>query len=904
MEALATTATASLPAMSSVVDWVVEHRALVAAPAVLALLWAFRRPEDRVSGLGALVAAVALGVVLILRVERESTIQPRNLVVVSSEPLDLELRSQLDLGMEDARSSSRRPIRVREHVERDRPPGEALAAGSLLAGADAELLFVWNRSSPSGPPLRSSLESAGFSRSGLLDFDPSDCSVRPVARPVVGRPVDLEVVLPPAAIGEGAKLRWSESEDFLEPATPIRLEWTPAEAGAAELWVDWIRDGTRVRWRLSVDVAESSRRIQVLGDPGGRLASALTAQGLRPTEIASLEAFESSEDDPGWFLIGRRLQPEEQDRLRSLIDRGAGVFLLELGDGALPFVGEPLADWSPFTPKPRPESEREDSAGEGETEAPENPDDPGEPEQLGDPDPPEAPEESSDSDPMDPETSSEAESEGAASEEPELPEFDPIFGDTSDADPSTTTEAEVERRSVSLLLLIDQSESMLAPVSNARGRRMISFARSAARQTALQLQEGDELGIVGFSGTTHEHLPLGPLPSPGEIERVLAAIRPGGGTNLPKAVNYAVRELLLRQRGVRHAVILTDAAGIGRPNLGPTQAIGFASQLAEAGGGVSLILIGDRNKIESRDLRVGVQIAERGGGQLVVTDDGRQIPTLILAEVRRVLGVAAQSPEGPEVESPGEGPGVVDPSGSGVSEAGEGNDESADPATSESETPEPSDPEAVDPGLEESSADIAEPSAPDEVEQAAGPAVEELAPSLQVLPIAPSPLVDPFVAEPLPMLTTVAAVEGRSESDQLLAVFPEGRPLLAFVNRGLGRLGGFSAPFNEVWWDDPRLPAMLATWVQATAPAARSESRSDVVSTVEILPGQPIGAERRSLQAAFPEGLPPLEKFELGPSGEARSHTTERSLVPDDALWALLGFLFLVLVERFARRDR
>jgi hypothetical protein len=151
----------------------------------------------------------------------------------------------------------------------------------------------------------------------------------------------------------------------------------------------------------------------------------------------------------------------------------------------------------------------------------------------------------------------------------------------------------------------------------------------------------------------------------------------------------------------------------------------------------------------------------------------------------------------------------------------------------------------------------------------------------------------------------ILAVSARPEARVLLAAGDQGRPLLAFKNYGLGRVGVWTSDLAGAWSQEWRAAAgfagWLAQWVAALARPVADAGLADVLVAREVQPRGPTPAE-----------VAALERF----SGQAvRTVTDMRAPAPHAAmvrvgvgdLFAGVGALLLVLLaglEFWAARRR
>jgi hypothetical protein len=135
----------------------------------------------------------------------------------------------------------------------------------------------------------------------------------------------------------------------------------------------------------------------------------------------------------------------------------------------------------------------------------------------------------------------------------------------------------------------------------------------------------------------------------------------------------------------------------------------------------------------------------------------------------------------------------------------------------------------------------------------------------------------------------------------LLVAGDDGWPLLAFANRGLGRVGAFAADLfgddGAAFCNDAAFPGRLAAWLQSVLPVRPEPLPRPLLTASSCLPPLPTPDEAAAL-AAFAGGSP-----EVAPA--APEPWAERTLVADHgalAPWLLAALLALALVERLVAR--
>ncbi len=386
--------------------------------------------------------------------------------------------------------------------------------------------------------------------------------------------------------------------------------------------------------------------------------------------------------------------------------------------------------------------------------------------------------------------------------------------------PTPPAPKEIERRSVAVVLVVDRSASMAELVAGDGGlrRTRMDYVRSSAEATIRRLWPGDLLAIVSFGNkSAHEVvLPLTGADDLGGAYRALAQLqaRHNEGTYLESALAHAGAILAPVRAPVKHVVVITDGVIV---DLRPESTV-QAQELRKAGITVSLIRFGAETA-ETMHFAVDCRLFARlGGGQYVFSTRTTEVPALVSEEVRRVF-VASGRPDANGTEPPTEGAPAPGPG-------------SPPPIQ---EPPRPADPPAESP-----------------------PAASA---ALAVRVLGPSPLLEPLPENGLPAVGGVLAVAARPESQTLLVAGTSGHPLLAFSNRGLGRVGVFTSGLDRAWgsaWlDAPQFPSWFARWVAAVAPP-RATPAHDLLTEKVAAPRGPTPGELRALATFSGQAVLPL----------------------------------------------
>ena len=221
-----------------------------------------------------------------------------------------------------------------------------------------------------------------------------------------------------------------------------------------------------------------------------------------------------------------------------------------------------------------------------------------------------------------------------------------------------------KRRDLDLVLLIDRSHSM-------RGRKL-ELAKSAALATLDLLEEHHRLAVIAFDSRPHDVVPLAPVGGKRRAEDLIASMTASGQTNIYAALVRAQQLLAGSTAATRHIMLLSD--GITAPPPGtptprssseeaqelvrqaraetmrevggkldaePESPVpahtggmqGIVAELAAAHITVSTIAIG-----EKPDLELMQALAQWGNGKSYVAASDTEVPSLFVAETRRLLG--------------------------------------------------------------------------------------------------------------------------------------------------------------------------------------------------------------------------------------------------------------------------
>ncbi|MBX3464665.1 MAG: VWA domain-containing protein [Planctomycetes bacterium] len=426
----------------------------------------------------------------------------------------------------------------------------------------------------------------------------------------------------------------------------------------------------------------------------------------------------------------------------------------------------------------------------------------------------------------------------------------PPSGATGGAAPVARDPIEVDKRAIAMVLVVDRSGSMGSPLAN--GMTKMSYAKTSAWRTAAALGEGDQVGVVTFGnkGAGRVELPLTDATAVDAVRRGIERLAHGPEfTYLLSGLRLASELLAPSRAAVKHIVVVTD----GEFDLSESVALqDQAMRLrTDARTTLSVVSIIDSGT-EPSFKREAERLTRAGGGQFLPIEDASFVPVLVSAEVTRALQRVGREP----ADSGADGP---------------------PPHRPEPPPTEPPPPRSDNPA----------PPPPAAPTRFAVRAVAE-----------DSPLLLPQV-ESWPSLGGVVPGTAPLDAQVLLVAGDAGWPLLAFGNRGLGRVGAFAAdlggPEGAEFRAEPAFPGRFAQWLQAVLPAAPVRAAAPRLDEVRVEPPAPTLRDVEWLAALTggavgeaPEPVPP-----------ALARTVE-SAAPRWALVALLAVLALAVCERYA----
>lgn len=178
---------------------------------------------------------------------------------------------------------------------------------------------------------------------------------------------------------------------------------------------------------------------------------------------------------------------------------------------------------------------------------------------------------------------------------------------------------------VATIFVIDNSGSMSWSAMGS-GKSKQELADEATAMAIGRLQKSDEVGIIAFNSDFEVVLPLAPNADIPAAQRAAREISPGGGTNMPPAIEEALAQLARVDVKHKHLIVLSDGLSQGRELLP-----GLAKRAGEQGVKLSTVAVGldaDGQGME--------QMATISGGKFYHVLNPSALPRIFLKAVRIV----------------------------------------------------------------------------------------------------------------------------------------------------------------------------------------------------------------------------------------------------------------------------
>ncbi len=181
---------------------------------------------------------------------------------------------------------------------------------------------------------------------------------------------------------------------------------------------------------------------------------------------------------------------------------------------------------------------------------------------------------------------------------------------------------------VAIAIALDRSGSMMADVGG--GRVKMDLANIGTAECVRLLSAMDSVSVYAVDSIPHEIQALTPVTDPESIaSNVLRIESDGGGIFVYEALVAAGDSLMDAEQSTRHIILFSDAMDSEEP--------GDYKQLladyVDVGITVSVIGLGKKSDIHSQLL---IDIAQRGGGNIMFTEDAEELPRLFTEDTMSI----------------------------------------------------------------------------------------------------------------------------------------------------------------------------------------------------------------------------------------------------------------------------
>ena len=180
--------------------------------------------------------------------------------------------------------------------------------------------------------------------------------------------------------------------------------------------------------------------------------------------------------------------------------------------------------------------------------------------------------------------------------------------------------------SVALILVLDTSGSM---GDGPPGANKMDMAKKAAVESLSLLGPQDQFGLLAFEDSNRWVVQPTPLNDPDTPKQKIAALAPGGGTDIFPAVREAYQAMAQLQAKVRHIILLTD--GVAPPG----DYEGLTAQMRRDNITLSTIAVGT-----DADFGLLQNLAELGNGRYYEGIDPFDVPQIAIKETLEVARAA------------------------------------------------------------------------------------------------------------------------------------------------------------------------------------------------------------------------------------------------------------------------
>lgn len=181
---------------------------------------------------------------------------------------------------------------------------------------------------------------------------------------------------------------------------------------------------------------------------------------------------------------------------------------------------------------------------------------------------------------------------------------------------------------VAIAIALDRSGSMTAPVSG--GKTKMDLANLGTAECIRLLSPGDSIAVIAVDSSPHVVQSLTDIDDPEAIaQRVLGIESMGGGIFVYEALVAAGEELARATQATKHIILFSDAADSEEPGA----YVELLQKFEAAGITVSVIGLGTPTDVDSKLLE---DIAKRGSGNIMFTQDAEELPRLFTEDTMSV----------------------------------------------------------------------------------------------------------------------------------------------------------------------------------------------------------------------------------------------------------------------------
>ena len=174
--------------------------------------------------------------------------------------------------------------------------------------------------------------------------------------------------------------------------------------------------------------------------------------------------------------------------------------------------------------------------------------------------------------------------------------------------------------SMTIVVVLDRSGSMATAVPG--GKTKMDLANLGTMEVLNMLSDQDEMAVVAVDSAPHIVVSRAPVSRVRSQEgRILGVQSMGGGIFIYEALKAASLQLVGAETGVKHILLFADAADSEEPGK-------YKELLAAAtGSGITVSVVGLGTR-EDSDAALLEDIAARGGGTCLFSDNAHEVPRL------------------------------------------------------------------------------------------------------------------------------------------------------------------------------------------------------------------------------------------------------------------------------------